>query len=416
MNASAAVNGGLRIPRVGPVFPRIKADGEAAPQCARAAKAENIRSILSQGGYTVAQLSAATRKRYGAKSPFFIPSTFLYKLRSGVTPHVCQVVALSESTGYRFVDWLRLCGFDLQQIPNLQVRLHTERTVLVTPIEECVGSFLPQHSHTDRTAWSSIHGPQSGGWSGGGRYLFAKVGASDARAAYPQLRAGNVVRVDRCYGHRMENFDRVSREKFLWLVEQPGGLTCSRVRWIDDRQIVLLPSRPPWGSWPLRLATEARVLGLVDTDLNPAELQESHQTEVRPARPAPLVSFPRIEKRIMKFSDLLRSSRGRTGLTFRAAHRLTRTIAQVLGNQEYAIALGLLSDYEAMNRLPRHIAKILSLCIVYCMDVVDVMESAGVCIDDSAKLPLPLPDHGLPLHADYLETVAYYPRTASYPA
>ena len=60
----------------------------------------------------------------------------------------------------------------------------------------------------------------------------------------------------------------------------------------------------------------------------------------------------------MKFSDLLRISRGRTGLTFRAAHRLTRAIAQILGNQEYAIALGLLSDYEAMGKLPRHIAKI----------------------------------------------------------
>lgn len=416
MNASAAVNGGLRIPRVGPVFPRIKADGEAAPQCARAAQTESIRNVLSQGGYTVAQLSAATRKRYGAGSPFFIPSTFLYKLRSGVTPHVCQVVALSESTGYRFVDWLRLCGFDLQQIPNLQVRLHTERTVLVTPIEDCTESFLPRHSHTDQTAWSSTHGLQWGGWSGGGRYLFAKVGASDAQAAYPHLRTGSVVRVDRCHGHRVENFDSVSRKNFLWLVEQPGGLTCSRVRWIDDRQIVLLPSRPPWGSWPLRLPTEARVLGLVETDLNPAELQQSHQTELRPARLEPLSPFLRTEKRIMKFSDLLRSSRGRTGLTFRAAHRLTRTIAQVLGNQEYAIALGLLSDYEAMDRLPRHIAKILSLCIVYCMDVVEVMESTGVCIDDSAKLRLPIPDHRLPLHADYLETVAYYPRTASYPA
>jgi hypothetical protein len=416
MNASAAVNGGLRIPRVGPFFPRIKADGEAAPQCARSAQAESIRNILSQGGYTVAQLSAATRKRYGAGSPFFIPSTFLYKLRSGVTPHVCQVVALSESTGYRFVDWLRLCGFDLQQIPNLQVRLHTERTVLVTPIEDCIESFLPRNSHTDQTAWSSIHALQWGGWSGGGRYLFAKIGASDAQAAYPQLRAGSVVRVDRCYGHRVEKFDSVSREKFLWLVEQPGGLTCSRVRWIDDRQIVLLPSRPPWGSWPLCLRTEARVLGLVETDLNPAELQELHQTEVQPAQREPLSPFPCPEKRIMKFSDLLRSSRGRTGLTFRAAQRLTHTIAQVLGNQEYAIALGLLSDYEAMDRLPRHIAKILSLCMIYCMDMVEVMESAGVCIDDSAKLRLPIPDHRLPLHADYLETVAYYPRTASYPA
>jgi hypothetical protein len=115
----------------------------------------------------------------------------------------------------------------------------------------------------------------------------------------------------------------------------------------------------------------------------------------------------------MKFSELLRSSRGRTGLTFRAAHRLTRTIAQVLGNREYAIALGLLSDYEAMGKLPRHIAKIFSLCVVYCMDVVDLMESVGVRIDDSTKLPLPQPDYRLPLRSGYSDSVTYHPRAVS---
>lgn len=403
MNASAAVNGVLRIPRAGPIFRRTQVGGDSAPLCEREACAENIKNILRQSGHTVAQLSVATRKRYGVGSPFFIPPTFLFTLRSGVTPHVCQVVALSESTGYRFVDWLRLCGFDLQQIPRLQMRLHTERTVLVTPIEDCFESLLPRDSSNQQAAWNVIPGPHAGGWSGRGRYLFARVGACDAPATYPQLRPGSIVRVDRCYGHRIRNFDSASRQNLLWLIEQPGGLTCSQVQWIDDGQIVLLPNRPPWGSWPLCLRTEARILGLVDNDLNPAELQ-------RPEQSFPL---PRTDKRIMKFSELLRSSRDRTGLTFRAAHQLTRTIAQTLDNREYAIALGLLSDYEAMERLPRHIAKILSLCIVYCMDVVEVMESAGVCIDDSAKLPLPIPDLRLPPRSGYFEPGVYHSRAVS---
>lgn len=406
MNASAAINGGLRIPRVGPVFRRSKSGEDTAPECERDVRVENIRNILSQGGLTVTQLSAATRKRYGAGSPFFIPPTFLYTLRIGVTPHVCQVVSLSESTGYRFLDWLRVCGFDLQQIPKLQMRLHKERTVLVTPIEDCMESFMPRHSAIAR--WNHCVVPEPAAWSGRGRYLFAQVGASDVRVAYPQLRPGNVVRVDRCYGHRVRNLDTVSRQGLLWLVEREGGLTCSQVQWIDDRQIVLLPSRPPWGSWPLRLPTEARILGLVDRDLNPAELQRADIRSTEPFCPP-----SRVQKRIMKFSELLRSSRGRTGLTFREAHRLTHTIARVLGNREYAIALGLLSDYETMDRLPRHIAKILSLCIVYCMDVVEVLESAGVCIDDSAKLPLPTPDYHLPPHSGYLEPAAYSPRAVS---
>jgi hypothetical protein len=190
----------------------------------------------------------------------------------------------------------------------------------------------------------------------------------------------------------------------LWLVELPGGLVCSQVRWIDDRQIVLLPSRPPWGSWPLHLPTEARILGLADTNtrpLHPAKLQsrgESMNLEQL---------FPPQTEERMRFSDLLRISRGRAGLTFRAAHRLTRAIALILGDSGYGIALGMLSDYEAMGRLPRHIAKILSLCMVYCIDIRELMEGAGVRIDDSAKLPLPMFDRRLQVRSDFLDHTAH---------
>ncbi len=187
----------------------------------------------------------------------------------------------------------------------------------------------------------------------------------------------------------------------LWLVEQPDGLVCSQVSWIDDRQIVLLPSRPPWGSWPLRLPTEARILGLVDTDIRPLR-QLNSQPRAGPVNVGQLFPPHQREERI-RFSDLLRISRGRTGLTFRAAHHLTRAIARILGNREYGIALGMLSDYEAMGRLPRHIAKIVSLCVVYCMDVRELMESAGVRFDDSAKLPLPIPMAVCRVQSEFLE-------------
>jgi hypothetical protein len=82
-------------------------------------------------------------------------------------------------------------------------------------------------------------------------------------------------------------------------------------------------------------------------------------------------------------------------------------MAQILGNREYAIALGMLSDYEAMGKLPRHIAKIMSLCAVYCMDVRELMESAGVYIDDSAKLPLPTPDGRLQIHPEFMDNASH---------
>jgi hypothetical protein len=130
------------------------------------------------------------------------------------------------------------------------------------------------------------------------------------------------------------------------------------------------------------------------------------QSSAGPMNPEQLFPPYQREER-MKFSELLRVSRGRAGVTFRAAHQLTRAIAQILGNRDYGIALGMLSDYEAMGRLPRHIAKILSLCVVYCMDVRELMEAAGVRIDDSAKLPLPAPDARLQLRSRFQDRAAH---------
>jgi hypothetical protein len=399
MDASAAVHDLFRIPRAGPAFRWSEAGEDATPQCGWDARAESIRNILSQEGRTITQVSAATRRRYGSNSSYFIPATFLYQLRSGVTPHVCQIVALSESTGYRFVDWLRMCGFDLQQIPRLQIRLHPERTVLVTPMEDCFEPLLPPPSFGYERGASSSISTQLNEWGADRHYLFAKIGTNDALVC-PRLPPGSIVRVDRYYARRA----RGAMSHLLWLVEQPHGLTCCQLRWIDDRQIVLLPSRPPWGRWPLRLPTEARILGLVDMDFR-LRAQGDLQPKAEPMNLELLFPSPQQEDR-MRFSDLLRISRRRAGLTFRAAHRLSRVMAQILGNREYAIALGMLSDYEAMGKLPRHIAKIMSLCAVYCMDVRELMESAGVYIDDSAKLPLPTPDGRLQIHPEFLDNAS----------
>lgn len=397
MNASAAVHGLFRMPRAGPAFRRIEGGEDAERQCGWDARVESIKDILCQDRHTITELSAATRRRYGSRSPYFIPASFLYQLRSGVTPHVCQIVALSESTGYRFFDWLRIFGFDLQQIPRLQIRLHPQRTILITPMEDGFEPFLSQYGE------SSLPWPQPQEWSAHRRYLFAKIGSSDALAC-PNLLPGSIVRVDRYYAQRVRGLDHAFIRHFLWLVELPGGLTCSQVKWIDDRQIVLLPSRPPWGRWPLRLPMEARILGLVDSEVHPLQ-RLTQQLRAGPMSLEPFFS-PRQKEERMRFSELLRVSRGRAGLTFRAAHRLTRTLAQILGNREYAIALGMLSDYETMDRLPRHIAKIFSLCVAYCMDVQDLMEAAGVRIDESDKLPLPVPDGRLPIHSDFLDHAA----------
>src|SRR6267154_3725344 len=111
-------------------------------------RSASIKSALKTTGLSLAQLSALTSDHYGRASPYFLPPTFLYKLATGVTPHVCQIAALSVITPHRFTDWMTAFGFDLAQIPRLQVRLHRERTVLVTPVEKDTNGMVSQTTAT----------------------------------------------------------------------------------------------------------------------------------------------------------------------------------------------------------------------------------------------------------------------------
>jgi hypothetical protein len=395
MSASAAASGLSGISFAGGVFRRSETGENVAHQYGSEFRIESIADLLRYAGRTVTQISIRTRQLYGIESPYFIPPTFIYKLRRGVTPHICQIVALSQCTGYRFVDLMRLLGFDLHHIPRLQVQLHPERTVLVTPIgfeqPSLRSQFLPSGCRSIRefpigvsplsSRWGSATIPEAS------RYCFAKIGRADSMVC-PKLFPGMIVRVDRSLRAPKHGVESGSSQN-LWLLEQSEGLTCSYLRWIDDDQVVLLPSRPPWGNLPLRLSREARVLGLVDLEANSARRQTG-QFNPAPIAFANRFSPPPSIPTKMEFSGLLRTSRSRTGLTFRAAQQLTGAIARILGNPDFAIGLGPLSDYEAMNKLPRHIAKIISLCIVYCLDIRQLLEAAGVYIDDSSKMPLPV--------------------------
>lgn len=412
MSASAAARGLLRIPLTEAVFRRTEAGEDTLRRYSSRIRVQSVANILRYSGYTITQLSTRTGRLYGHGSPYFIPPTFLYKLRSGVTPHICQIVALSENTGYRFVDWMRILGFDLHQIPRLQMQLHTERTVLVTPIEFETPSFRSRHPRSHSPALHHHVDVLSAGFrpgenlrSANRRYWFAKIGIRDAVVSH-KVFPGMIVRVDRCYRQPMDGVDNGSLHNRLWLLEQPGGLTCSHLRWIDDHQIVLLPSRPPWGTLPLCLSREARILGLVN--LGPGSARpETMQFKAGPMRGAYPPSSP-LDRAEMSFSGLLRAARRRTGLTFRAAHQLTGTIARILASPDYAIGLGLLSDYETMDRLPRHVAKIISLCITYCLDIRQLMEAAGIHIDDSSKMPLPVVDSLVASGQDFVDSAEQY--------
>jgi len=319
----------------------------------------------------MSQVSALTGRHYGKRTPYFIPPTFLYRQRQGITPHICQIVALSRITGYRFADWMYVCGFDLKLILALQLKIHSERTAIITPDHAVAGCDSRLDAGVSRRQRSN------------GRYVFAKIGTRDA-VVYPRLLPGTIVRADRSYS--LQVLDDASAADRLWLVEYPGGLACCYLKRVDTEHVVLLPNRPPLSTWPLHLSREARILGLVDFELRPRDAAR-FEPIWGPTKSA-LPPTARHGSGSMSFSQLLRVSRSRAGLTLRTAHEMTLRVATLLENRHYRIALGLLSDYEATDKLPRHIAKIMTLCIVYGIDPWELMEAAGLHIDDSDKAPL----------------------------
>ena len=342
-----------------------------------ARRAEQISDIVRHTGLTISQVSSATISRYGKDSTFFVPPSFLHKQREGVSPHICQVLALSEVTGYRFRDWVRVWGFDLRWIFPLQLRVHVDRTVLVNPDPSAGLACLAPAPSKSTSAKANK------------RYVFAKIGRSDA-VLDPAIPPGSVVRADRCYPP--DALHDSPSENRRWLVEHPGGLACCRITRVGEHHIILGPNRPPLPSWPLQLNTEARVLGLVDLELHPQGVPERSTFCVTKFAHRPLSQGIHDET---KLSTLIRASRSRVGLTLRGARDMTATIARLLGDRDYDIALGQLSDYEAADRLPRRIAKLISLCAVYGMDPFDLMATTGVEVNDSGKMPLPFHEDAL---------------------
>ena len=316
-------------------------------------------------------VSALTSRRYGKRTPYFIPPTFLYRQKRGITPHICQLVALSQVTGYRFADWMYVCGFDLKLILALQLKIHTERTAIITPGQAVPGCDSWLDAGVSRLPRSNA------------RYVFAKIGSRDA-VVYPRLLPGTIVRADRSYS--LQLLDDASAADRLWLVEYPGGLACCYLKRVDPEHVVLLPNCPPLSAWPLHLSREARILGLVDFELRPRD-GARFEPICGPTK-SELFPIARHGGGGVSLSQLLRISRSRAGLTLRTAHEMTLRVATLLENQNYRIALGLLSDYEATDKLPRHIAKIMTLCIVYGIDPWELMETAGIHIDDSDKATL----------------------------
>ncbi len=347
-------------------------------------RAASIKSALKIAGLPLAQLSALTSDHYARASPYFLPRTFLFKLATGVTPHVCQIAALSVVTPHRFTDWMTAFGFDLAQIPRLQVRLHRERTVLVTPVETDTDSRTTAACPVARTDTSLLFPatPLSGVAE---RYLYAKIGTAD-NPTFPELLPGSIVRID-TRNKSFVDFSADANSGPIYLVERVGGLTCCRVKRLDDRHILLLSRQSAQSLFPLRLDEEARILGRVDTELRLSQVPHISNPRVDSGTTTSLLR--RDSQSVPKLCALLQTSRERSGLTFRSAHDISVSVAQALHDKHYAISIGLLCDYETIDTPPRHTAKIMTLCILYGIDFFHYLNCANIQYDNSRKSPWP---------------------------
>ncbi len=334
--------------------------------------AERTRQLIVGADLSVSEISRLTRAKYGADSSYFIADTFISTIRKGVSPHICQIVALSDATRLPFADLMQHFGFDLRQMTRLQMKLHPDRTVLITP-NECSTLSPPNLS----------------------RYLYAQIGRQDGMG-FPEVMPGSIVRINTTRTSVPPN-PGIDSRRSLYVVDHLRGLSCCYVTALNERDILLTPHHLPYECLEYRLGEQARILGMVDAELRPLQGIEVPYPAVSDGferkRPVPATDAPQ------KISHLLRNSRERTGLSFRRARDLTVRVAEEVGDQDCAIALGTLSDYEAVDVLPRHAPKIISLCIAYAIDFSQYLASAGIALNaptsaagnKSSRRPGPVP-------------------------
>ena len=218
-------------------------------------------------------------------------------------------------------------------------------------------------------------------------FVYAKVGEHDL-LAFPDLLPGSVIRID-TQRVQIPMDCTTTPTGQIYLVEHNSHLFCGHLQWTGKDHVILCSSQFPFAQLELGPVSAAQVHGVVDVEMRPLtrrpidflawEATIAGSTTVAGPTPGALSGL----------QYLLRSSRIQSGLTFRDASRLSRTIVQVLGDKQYFSAAGTLSDYETLAHPPRHVQKIVSLCILYSIPFWRFLRAAGVPIESVAGDPIP---------------------------
>lgn len=362
--------------------------------------AARIRSILASRDLTLHQVSAESERLYGSASPSCIPHTLYHSLASSPSfgPSLSQTCALSRISGYRLEDWLAALGIDLDRIAGLQASLPLRRTRIIDPAfhraDVVMGGPEEQEGHPQSQGvvplgqllrWVNPPLRQLPENDPEERRLFARIGPEDA-FAFPELLPGSIVRVNP-RGRYQPAADTVHRSRpQLLLIEHERGLWCGRFHVSGERIIHAAASELAYAQIAFQCPKEARILGVVDM-----EIRWMHRFE-SPSVPAEFATYrqPRTLEQVSRSPGVLvRRARRRSGLTLREASLLSRRVSQFLDDEQYAIAQSTLSEYEVQNAPPRHLEKVITLCLIYGFPLIDVAAASGTAPEDLGRSVIP---------------------------
>ena len=364
-------------------------------------RAERVRQIVATRGLSLYSVSHQSAQVFGRSSRFYVPHNLYYDVRDpSFIPTIHQMLALSHITNYRLFDWLAVFGCDLDQIPRLQLLIPRQRTALldssvydtsawvpwfvgtangvsippITPLRR----FLPSLSPKRAEELLALNRK---------RFLYATVGEGDAYAL-PYLVPRSIVRVDQVCAEGVLFDPKANVESPFFLVEHGAGFTCSRLVVLAKDRILLHSAQCPCRQRELRLGSDARIVGIVDAELRPV-LEEcgTRQTSgpAGPRRP----QLRRSSNSQISLRELLLAGRIGAGFSFRDASSASRMIAQVFSDASYFAAPSTLSDYETLSEPPRHIQKIITLCVLYGIEFREFLRIAGLPLDQQGRDPMP---------------------------
>lgn len=363
--------------------------------------AERVRQILSTRGLTFYRASQLSSQLFGRSSAFYLPRNLYHRLAaSSVAPGIYQLFALSRITKYRLRDWLAVFGFDLDAIPQLQALVTRRRTVVldssVYDRDASVAWFA------DRTGAAATAGiaplghllsrvrPQRAREllaPGQSDFVYAQVGQEDL-LAFPDVAPGGIVRIDTREAAEAPSFGKNPSDQRIFLVEHDAGFAVSRLASLDNGRVAFRSPQLPYAEGGFSLGKDLKILGVVDAEILrvPHHVGLAAQFAPRAAAKGPRLARNNSE---MNLKQLLRRSRLRAGFSFRDASNGMRWIAGRLRDPLYFTAASTLSDYETLSSAPRHIQKILALCIVYAIGFADFLQACGLAFAETEMEPIP---------------------------